>query len=205
VASRLALRNQKRYEGVMPEDHAARIAPVEPPFAPEVADELGRWMPPNSPVEPLRLFRTLARNVPLAGAMHPLGGFFLSRRFALGKRGREVVIDRVCARCGCEYEWGVHAAVFGAVAGLDERALRATVRGTADDPAWSETDRLLVRLVDELHDTARVSDDLWRALAAQWPAETLLELLALVGWYHVIAFVANGARVEREPWAQRFP
>ena len=186
-------------------EQAARIAPVDPPFAPEVGAELERWMPPNAPLDPLRLFRTLARHVPLAGAMHPLGSFFLSRRFALGKREREIVIDRVCARCGCEYEWGVHAAAFGPAAGLDETALRATVRGTAGDPAWSETDRLLVRLVDELHDTARVSDELWQALAATWPEETLLELLVLVGWYHVIAFVANGARVEREPWALRFP
>jgi 4-carboxymuconolactone decarboxylase len=186
-------------------EQAARIAPVESPFAPEVDAELKRWMPPNTPLDPLRLFRTLARHVPLAGAMHPLGSFFLSRRFALGRREREIVIDRVCARCGCEYEWGVHAAAFGAAAGLDEATLRATVRGTAQDPAWSETDRLLVRLVDELHDTARVADELWQALAATWPEETLLELLVLVGWYHVIAFVANGARVEREPWALRFP
>ena len=186
-------------------EDAARIAPVEPPFDPAVDAELRRWMPPNAPLDPLRLFRTLARHVPLAGAMHPLGSFFLSRRFALGKREREVVIDRVCARCGCEYEWGVHAAAFGAAAGLDETVLRATVHGTAADPAWSETDRLLVRLVDELHDTARVSDELWQALAAEWPAETLLELLALVGWYHVIAFIANGARVQREPWALCFP
>jgi alkylhydroperoxidase family enzyme len=186
-------------------EDAARIAPVEPPFDPTVDAELKRWMPPNAPLDPLRLFRTLARHVPLAGAMHPLGSFLLSRRFALGKREREVVIDRVCARCGCEYEWGVHAAAFGAAAGLDETVLRATVQGTAADPAWSETDRLLVRLVDELHDTARVSDELWQGLAAEWAAETLLELLVLVGWYHVIAFVANGARVEREPWALRFP
>ena len=190
----------------MPEDSApARIAPVEPPFEGPVAEELRRWMPPNAPLDPLLLFRTLARNVPLAGAMHPLGSFFLSRRFALGKREREIVIARVTARCGCEYEWGVHATAFGAAAGLDDAVLRATVQGTADDPAWSDTDRLLVRLVDELHDTAHVSDDLWRALAAEWPAETLLELLVLVGWYHVIAFVANGPRVEREPWARRFP
>jgi len=190
----------------MTEDRpAARIAPVEPPFEAPVADELKRWLPPNSPIDPLRLFRTLARNLPLAGAMYPLGHFFLGRRFALGKREREIVIDRVSARCGCEYEWGVHVTGFGAMAGLDEAMLRATVRGTATDPAWSETDRLLVRLVDELHDTAHVSDDLWRELAAHWPAETLLELLALVGWYHVIAFVANGARVELEAWAQRFP
>jgi alkylhydroperoxidase family enzyme len=183
----------------------ARIAPVEPPFDPAVDAELKRWMPPNAPLDPLRLFRTLARHVPLAGAMHPLGSFFLSRRFALGKREREIVIDRVCARCGCEYEWGVHAAAFGPAAGLAEPVLRATVHGTAADPAWSETDRLLVRLVDELHDTARVSDELWQALAARWPAETLLELLVLVGWYHVIAFVANGARVQPEAWAPRFP
>ena len=115
------------------------------------------------------------------------------------------MIERVTARCGCEYEWGVHATAFGAAAGLDEALLRATVHGVPADAAWSETDRLLVRLVDELHDTARVSDDLWHALAARWPAETLLELLVLVGWYHVIAFVANAARVELEPWGQRFP
>jgi 4-carboxymuconolactone decarboxylase len=182
-----------------------RIPPVEPPFEPAVAEELKRWMPPNAPLEPLRLFRVLARNVPLAGAMYPLGSFFLSRRFALGRREREIVVERVTARCGCEYEWGVHATAFGAAAGLDETLLRATVRGVPGDAAWSDTDRLLVRLVDELHDTARVSDDLWRALAAHWPAETLLELLALVGWYHVISYVANGARVDLEAWAERFP
>jgi alkylhydroperoxidase family enzyme len=190
----------------MPDDSApARIAPVEPPYDGAVADELRRWMPPNAPLDPLLLFRTLARNVPLAGAMHPLGSFFLSRRFALGKHEREIVIARVTARCGCEYEWGVHATAFGAAAGLDDALLGATVYATPGDPAWSDDDRLLVRLVDELHDTARVSDELWRALAARWPGETLLELLVLVGWYHAIAYVANGARVAYEPWAQRFP
>jgi alkylhydroperoxidase family enzyme len=188
----------------MSED-GARIPPLEPPYEPAVEEELRRWMPPKAPLDPLRLFRTLARNLPLAEAMRPLGSFLLSRRFALGKREREIVIDRVSARCGCEYEWGVHATAFGAAAGLDDALLHATARGTVDDPAWSDTDRLLVRLVDELHDTAQVSDGLWQELSARWPAETLLGLLALVGWYHVIAFVANGARVEHEPWARRFP
>src|SRR6185369_9477894 len=130
-------------------EQPARIAPVESPYAPEVDAELKRWMPPNTPLDPLALFRTLARHVPLAGAMHPLGSFFLSRRFALGKREREIVIARVTARCGCEYEWGVHATAFGAAAGLDDAVLCATVHGSAADPVWTETDRLLVRLVDE--------------------------------------------------------
>lgn len=60
-------------------------------------------------------------------------------------------------------------------------------------------------LVDELHDTARVSGALWARLAKRWPPETLLALCVLVGWYHVIAYVANGARVAAEDWAARFP
>ncbi len=37
-----------------------RIAPLDPPYAPELAQELERFMPPGMP--PLRLFRTLAHN-----------------------------------------------------------------------------------------------------------------------------------------------
>ncbi len=64
---------------------------------------------------------------------------------------------------------------------------------------------MLVRFVDELHDSGRVPDELWSSLTERWSAEQLLELLVLVGWYHVIAFVANGARVELEEWAATFP
>jgi alkylhydroperoxidase family enzyme len=183
-----------------------RVAPISTADAPlDVTEELARWMPPQSDMEPLALFRTLVRHLPLAQAMRPLGSFLLGRERTLGKREREIVIDRVCARCGCEYEWGVHATVFGAAAGLDDVQLRATARGPATDPAWTPADALLVQLVDELHDTARVSDTLWTALASRWSQPQLLELLTLAGWYHVIAYVANGARVPLESWAARFP
>src|SRR5262249_11004152 len=158
------------------------------------AEELQRWMPPNAAIDPLKLFRTLARHPALAEAMRPFGAFLLSRKLSLGKRVRELVIARVCARCNCEYEWGVHASVFAGGAGVSEAQLHASVAGSEHDPAWSEADALLVRLVDELHDSATVSDELWAQLTAHWQQEQLLELLALVGWYHVIAFVANAAR-----------
>ena len=182
-----------------------RIAPVEPPFDPEVAEELARWMPRNAPIEPLALFRTLARHLPLAQAMLPLGKYLLGRGAALGVRQREIVIQRVCARLGCEYEWGVHASVFGAAAGIDDKTMNATVLGRPDDKGWSRADALLVRFVDELHLGACVSDALWTELAAELTPPQLLELLVLAGWYHVIGFVANGARVQRESWAKRFP
>lgn len=182
---------------------APRIAPEEPPYRPDVAAELERWMPRGAAVEPLRLFRTLARDLRLAGAMGGLGRHLLGRRLPLGMRERELVIDRVCARCGCEYEWGVHVAAFADAAGLSEEETRATLRPVEAHP-WSERDALLLRLVDELHDTSAVSDELAAALGKHYAPEALLELLVLVGWYHLISFVANGAGVEREPWAVRF-
>ena len=182
-----------------------RIPPVEPPFDPEVAEELARWMPKGAPIEPLALFRTLARHLPLAQAMLPLGKYLLGRSAAIGVREREIVIQRVCARLGCEYEWGVHASVFAAAADLDDTTMKATVLGRPDDTVWRGTDALLVRLVDELHYGACLSDALWIELAAHFTPPQLLEILVLAGWYHVIAFVANGAGVPREGWAERFP
>lgn len=181
-----------------------RIAPLEPPFSPEVEDELGRWMPPGAPVPPLALFRTLATHLPLAQAMWSLGRFLLSKRLALPLREREIVIERTCARCGCAYEWGVHATFFGGRANLSADELAATRAPAGEASAWRGREALLVRLVDELHDTGTASDPLWRELAAHYAPDALLELLVLCGWYHVISFVGNGARVAPEPWAATF-
>ncbi|MGO9451802.1 MAG: carboxymuconolactone decarboxylase family protein [Candidatus Binataceae bacterium] len=180
-----------------------RIKPVEPPFSAAVADELSRWQPGDKPA--LALFRTLMRHLPLAGAMYPLGHYFLSRESALPLRDREVVIDRVCARCGCEYEWGGHARVFGAAAALEEAHLRSSAIGNAEDSCWTDSDRLLIRMVDELHDAGKITDDLWAAMAPRWSVEQMLELMVLAGWYHAISFLANGARVPLEEWGIRFP
>jgi len=182
-----------------------RIAPLEPPFSPATAAELARWMPPGADLPPLALFRTLATDLPLAQAMQALGSLLLSRRFALPLREREIVIDRVCARCGCAYEWGVHVAAFGGAARLDEAQIAATCATEPAPGVWSEREELLVSAVDQLHDGGHIDDALWSGLAAHYDERQLLELLVLCGWYHLISFVANGAGVAPEPWARPFP
>jgi 4-carboxymuconolactone decarboxylase len=189
----------------MPDSQPPRIPPLEPPYEPAVEAHLAKWMPPGSNVEPLKLFRVLLRNQPLAERMRPLGAAILGSGSSLDIRRREIVIDRVCARCRCEYEWGVHATAFGAAAGLSEAALRATAISPASAPVWQQRDALLIRLVDELHDTARVSDDLWSELSSWLSEQQLLELLVVAGFYHAISYVANAARVPLEDWAARFP
>jgi alkylhydroperoxidase family enzyme len=184
---------------------APRIAPLEPPYDPEIAEALAKWMPPASKVEPLKLFRTLVRSPEIASRLRVLGAGILGPRSLIAPRDREIVIHRTAALCGCEYEWGVHATFYGEAVGLAPEALRATVTGAADDPVWTERDALLVRLADELHQTARVSDPLWTALSAQWDTPRLIELLIIAGAYRLIAYVANGAQVAPEEWAARFP
>lgn len=162
-------------------------------------------MPPGSKIEPLKLFRTLVRSPEISSRLRALGAGILGPRSLIAPRDREIPIHRTAAQCGCEYEWGVHATAYGEAVGLTPEALRATATGADDDPAWTERDALLVRLADELHQTAHVSDQLWTALSAHWDAPQLIELLIIAGAYHAIAYVANGAQVEREEWAARFP
>jgi alkylhydroperoxidase family enzyme len=120
-------------------------------------------------------------------------------------REREIVIHRTCARTGAEYEWGVHALAFGKPLGLTDAQLAATVRGGVGDAVWSARDALLVRLADELHDASTISDGLWQQLSEHFADDQLLELVVTAGWYRLISYVINAARIELEPWAARFP
>lgn len=178
----------------------ARVPPVEPPYSPELQAVLDRIMPPGVP--PLVLFTTLAR-VPRVYERFRAGS--LLDRGPLSLRQREIVIDRTCARCGCSYEWGVHIAFFAERVGLTPAQVSATVHGKTDDPAWTDEERLLVQLADELHDTANISDALWDALAATYSVEQIFEMIALVGFYHTVAFFANGLKLPPEPFAAAMP
>lgn len=182
---------------------AARIPPVSAPYEPEIEVLLRRMTPPEA-VDVLQLFRVFARHPLLAERLMPWGGFMLGRHAMLPLRDREVVIDRACARCGAEYEWGVHVTAFANAAGFTPAQVVAIERGRADDASLTERDALLVRLVDSLHDTADVDDDLWVQLAAVWSEPQLLELLLLAGWYRAISYVCNAARVPLERWQARF-
>lgn len=186
-----------------------RIPHLEPPYDEPEAHALSRMMPRDSRVEPLKLFRTFIRNLPFTEAMGPLGGYMLSRGRNGGAgydlRSRELVIDRVTARCGCEYEWGVHIASYARSAGLTDEQIYSTVHGGPDDACWNERDRAVLAMVDELHDTGRLSDPAFEALRAQFDEARIIELLALAGWYHAIAYIANGTRTGLEDWAPRFP
>jgi alkylhydroperoxidase family enzyme len=180
-----------------------RIAPLSPPYAPDTGEQLDSMMPPGVP--PILLFRTFANNLVMTKAMGSWGSYELSRELSLTMRDRELVIDRVCARCNCEYEWGVHVAFFADRVRLEPEQITSLVHGDHTDACWVDArDRLVLEAVDSLHDTADIDDELWERLSVEFTAEQALDLFMLAGWYHSISYAANAARVPLEAGAPRF-
>jgi 4-carboxymuconolactone decarboxylase len=184
------------------ETTTTRIAPLDPPYDPPIEKTLARMMPAG--VEPLKLFRTIARNHAVLDRFRSTGAYLLNFG-TVDALDRVVLIHRTCARCRCEYEWGVHVTAFARPLGLSEEQIKATVEGDAEHPAWNERQALLVRLADELHDRAAITSSLWKRLVALWDEEQLIELIAICGFYHLVSFLANGAGVELEEAGARFP
>ena len=176
-----------------------RVAPIDPPYPPDMQAEFDTLM---RGTPPLLLFRTVARNPRVLQRM--IAGGLLDRG-SISLRSRELTILRTCARCGAEYEWGVHIATFGAKSPWTPAQIYSSVHGSADDTCWNLEDRLVIRLADQLHYTNRVDDTLWEEMAVHFAPEQLVELIMLAGLYHAVSYMVNATGVQHEAFAPRFP
>ncbi|MBW2294501.1 MAG: carboxymuconolactone decarboxylase family protein [Deltaproteobacteria bacterium] len=180
--------------------HVPRIAPISPPYSESHRKLFDLVMPEG--MEPLSLFRVLANSDRILSRFMRAG---VLDRGPVDIRHRELVIHRTTARCGSEYEWGVHVNAFARPLGLSDEWIRATVSADADDPIWSPSEAVLVRLCDELHDTATISEALWKDLSQHFSEDVILELIYTAGMYHAVSFLTNGLALENEAFAERFP
>jgi 4-carboxymuconolactone decarboxylase len=177
-----------------------RIPPLDPPYSPETQKLFDLVIPAG--MEPLKLFRTLARNGRIFPRFMRAG---VLDRGPVAIRDRELVIHRTTARCGSEYEWGVHVNAFARPLGLSEDVIEATLTASWRDPLWTPSQSALIRLCDELHDTASISDELWAELEQHFGADQIVELIYTAGLYHAVSFLTNGLRIELEDFGERFP
>jgi alkylhydroperoxidase family enzyme len=177
----------------------SRIAPLEPPYEPEIQGQFDRIM---RGAPPLTLFRVIA-NQPRAWEKFRAGS--LLDRGPLSLREREIVIDRTVALTGCEYEWGVHVATFAGPAHLTEEQVRATVLGGADASCWSVAEQALIAAVDALHHRATLSEKEFSALSTHYDDARIFEIMLLCGFYRTVSYLANGLDLPLEAKAARFP
>ena len=179
----------------------SRIAPLAKPYPPEFDARMKILM---RGAEPLVLFTTLAKHERAWGKFS--GGSLLDKASPLSMRQREIVIDRTCAKCGNEYEWGIHIAGFAPHIDLTDDQIRATVHGGAADPAWSDpAEAVLIATVDALLDHKKLSDAEWGALRDHYDEPQALEIIQLVAFYHGVSLICGALALPLEANAARFP
>ena len=175
-----------------------RIAPLSPTEQDSQADELLGSVATTGPAT--NIFRTLVRHPGLFRRWLPFGGKLLGGK--LLPRDRELAILRTGWRCGSEYEWGQHV-LIGRAAGLTDEEMRRIQAGP-DAPGWDRFDAVLLRAADELHDDCCIHESTWNELAARYDERQLIEVVMLIGHYHMVAFTLNSLGVQREPGVPGF-
>ncbi len=172
----------------------SRISPLERPFPPAFAEAMERVMPPG--VEPLALFRTIATS---ERAWQKFSAGSLLDKGPLPLREREIVIDRTAARCGCDYEWGIHVVLFALRAELGEAQSADTAAARPDPALWAESELVLLETVDALIDRKRLEDDEFARLRGHFSEDEILEIVQLVAFYHGVALICGALALSPEP------
>ena len=152
--------------------------------------------------EPFNIYRTLAHHPAMVRQWLE---FADALRFEakLSGRDRELLILRTGVNCHCEYEWGQHVP-YARASGVSEEELLALHRPIESHP-WAANERALLLAADELHATSDLSEETWRQLSKRYANDELIEVIMLVGQYHLVSFALNSFRVERDAGLEPFP
>jgi alkylhydroperoxidase family enzyme len=157
---------------------------------------------PDVPRSDDNVFTTLARHEGLFKVWLRFGGFLLSRG-ELPARERELLILRTGFNCGSDYEWGQHVRLAEKL-GLPREEIDRVAAGPGAE-GWSETDTTLLRAADELHEGAKISDEVWALLVEIYDEHALIEIPMVVGHYTMLAFALNSLGVAPDDGLESLP
>lgn len=170
------------------------MAPLAQPYPDSIAKILDTY--PQGPEGPIRLFRTLARSERILKKIGSAG--LLDKESPLSIKEREILILRTSFNTYCDYEWGIHVATFSKRAKFSEAQIKNTSQDVPNSALWSVSELLLFTVADELSNLSDLRDNTWRDLELIYSEEQILEIITLVGFYHMIAFLNNSLRVAQE-------
>jgi AhpD family alkylhydroperoxidase len=150
------------------------------------------------------VYKTLAHHVDLYNRWSPLGRFVMTES-SLPPREREMVMLRMGWLCQSEYEWAQHARIAKAQAGMTNEDIHRIAAG-ATAAGWSEFDRTLLRMVDELRYEAMISDATWQALRTRYSVQQAIEAMYTASQYQLVSMALNTLGVQLDPGLEeRFP
>jgi alkylhydroperoxidase family enzyme len=150
----------------------------------------------------MNIYKTLAWHPQLYAKWSPLGQYLLNGSGLL-PRHREMAMLRMGWLCQSPYEWAAHARIAQTPASMDSAPLSASqvhdiaVGPTA--PGWSDSDRAVLTMVDELRYDAMISDKTWAALHQSYSDNRVLDLMFTASQYQLVSMALNTLGVQRDP------
>lgn len=141
------------------------------------------------------VLRTFAHHPQLANAFSPLNIHLLSNN-TLPVKQRQIAIMRTAWITKAVYMWSSHLKT-SVSCGLSPDMYGPIQRG-ADDPYFTEFERVVIRATEDLVRDRKVSDDNWQALMAEWDEKQMLDFLFTVGCYVMVAGVMRSTGAERQ-------
>jgi alkylhydroperoxidase family enzyme len=141
---------------------------------------------------PLNIFGTLAHHPDMLRRWMVFAAHVMSKN-TLTDRDRELLILRTGWNCQSRYEFSQHV-VIGMRCGITELEIEMVKQGV--DAGWSAHDRKLICAADQLHDRYALSAEAWASLAEEFSEQQILDLIATVGNYHLVAMLLNSTGVQ---------
>jgi methylated-DNA-[protein]-cysteine S-methyltransferase len=142
--------------------------------------------------DPLNIFGVLGNHPDMLKRWLVFATHVLSKN-TLTARDRELLILRTGWNCRSRYEWGQHVEI-ALRCDITDAEIKAVKKG-ASASTWSPIDKLLLTAADELHNEYAISDATWRNLGKHYSNEQILDLIATVGNYHLVAMFLNSTKV----------
>jgi alkylhydroperoxidase family enzyme len=178
-----------------PKPAAARITPLaESEWSPAQRELIAKLTGRGADAA----LRTLIRLPALAEAVTPYTTY-LSEQSTLPADERTLLILRTAWLSGSEFLWGR----FGQ--DIEDAKRRRIAEGAAAS-GWSETERALLRMADELYRLSSVSDATWNAVSSTHDLLGVIDAVETVNHFTALALLYNSIGVQPDPSAgARFP
>jgi 4-carboxymuconolactone decarboxylase len=156
----------------------------------------------NQPINAVNVTATMAHNRVISKAVNAFAQTVLFQG-ELPRRQVELAVLRTGWNCQSVYEFGQHT-LFGRAAGLSDIEIYLTTRPLTEG-SWSDDDRVILQLADDVCADDCVSDATWATAARLFTSSDIINLIATFGCYRTVSSFLNSAGVELDDGVPGWP
>lgn len=146
----------------------------------------------------LNVARMIANTEPVFREFSRLGHALLTRA-KLSAKLREIAILRTAKLTGSVYEWTQHVPIARATGVSEEQV--AAMENWEGARCFDETERLVLKLTDEVTRNVKGRKETLEALKKQLGAPELVELILSIGFWGMVARLLETTEVDLEDFA----